>query len=495
MNCQLTQRTGMGALRKIETLIKYDRNELFDSLIENIASSQSYIAESDIAEYFLNWFGHSMFYNIDSRQYHIFNGKFYKVDSEALLLKRKVMEFITEFITYCNVIGSKHDILLKATRMKSQNNIDKIIDSLKIHGRKESKEIETDDHLFNVQNGILDIDKAELLIHSPDYLITKIADVEYHPEHGEVDRAVKDILLSFFLGDEEILNFMFEFLGTCLSGYAAIRKFIYAFGTGKNGKSTFFDFFLNNFFGNYSATANFSTFTGKRDATKPSSDLVSLYDKRLTVTNEAETNVSLNTNLIKTLTGGDKVNGRLNFMDEQEFTNHTKIIMFGNNQLDISDSSEGMMDRFVQIPFKAKFNKSNQKKQKEIWAILIENKSKILNSLLAGYKRVQLNGFTDVKSIREESLSGFTSANNFTRFMMENLIEEEGSNVKTKDLYEKYKKFADEEDLNRSERLRKSAVVSALKSSGIKVSYDRSGVEFIKDYRLNVNDGLVEVLL
>jgi putative DNA primase/helicase len=461
--------------------------QLFDQIINEL-NNKPRLVDTDYARYFLLWSDHTLFYKIDDSRFYIYNGKYYKFDKEALLLKRKVLEFVTELVDYANKKNIEPRVMDKIYRMKSNNSIDNIVESIKIEARIEADQVDQEDHLFNCQNGILNLNTMELIKHNPEKKLTHIADVNYDPDAGEVEGEALKILKSFFLDDESILNFMFEFFGTCLHGNPAIRKFIYAFGSGKNGKSTFFNFFLRNIFGNYAASTNFQAFVGKRDNTRASSDLVPILGKRLVITNEAQTDRQLNTNLIKSITGGDNINARLNFKDDQSYKPHCKIIMFGNNQLEIADSSEGMRDRYVQIPFLARFTIDNERSQDEIWKILKANDSKILNSLIAGYKRFKENGFSEVSSIREASLEGFVSANNFVRFMKNALIQDNSSSIKTKDIYANYKIFVEIEELNPREKLTKSKLVNQLKSAGCKVFNDSYGVQHIKGYRLKEDD-------
>ena len=465
---------------------------VFQEIIEKDYQS---LQDTDIAEYFLKWSSDSVFYNVDSKMYHIFDGKYYKVDKEALLLKNRIKIFLTELVDYANSKNVKKEIMNKIYRFKDEKKIAAVVQGIKVLRRTECKDIDKDEYiyLFNVQNGILDLGGKEpkLLIHSPEYLITEIADVEFKPELGEVTGTAKEILLSFFLNDESVLNFLFEFLGTALTGYAAIRKFIFAFGSGNNGKSTFFNFFLNEFFGSYGASANFQTFTKDRNNGYASSDLARILNKRLVVANEVKENQGLDTSLIKTITGGDPYQARLNYENEKTYKPRCKIVLFGNNQLSITDSSKGMQDRFSQIPFLAKFNGINKKEQSEIWRILRNNKSQILNSLIAGYYRYKSNTEFNVPSnIKEASLNGFASANNCAWFINLYLISEEGSQVKVKAVFHLYKQFTEDEELSRKEKLNRTGFVDSLKSNDIGI-IDQRKTEYIKNYRLSEEENLL----
>ena len=451
------------------------------------------LKDTDIAEYFLKWYSNSIFYNCDTRSYHIFDGKYYKIDSEALLIKSKIKDFLTELVDYANNADASKNYITKIYSFKEQRKIKAIAEAIKTERRKEDKDIDTDVYLFNCQNGILDLsgDKPKLINHSPKHLITQISDVEYKPKLGEVTGEAKELLLSFFIGNEDVLNFMFEYLGVSLTGYAAIRKFIYAFGSGKNGKSTFFNFFLDKFFNNYGATINYESFTKDRNHNGATSDLVRVMNKRLTVTNESKDKLKLNTTLIKTITGGDHYQARLNYENERSFVPKFKIIMFGNNQLTIDDSSSGMIDRFIQVPFLNKFK--GDKSQREIWDVLKANKSQILNSLIAGYYRyIKNNCFNIPETVKKESLNGFTAANNFIRFFTNNLKKVEGSNVKIKEVFGRYKKFIVDEELSRKEILKRADFINNLRSSGAVIFDDVFGVATIKNYQLKDENSLFE---
>ena len=76
--------------------------------------------------------------------------------------------------------------------------------------------------------------------------------------------------------------------------------------------------------------------------------------------------------------------------------------------------------------------------------------------------------------------------------MKDNLIREEGSSVKSKDIYNKYKAFAEFEDLSKNEKFNKTELVNALKSAGCKLSFNEYNVQIIQDYRLTDEDSFLE---
>jgi len=446
------------------------KSDVFESVINWIDSNEISIPDMELAMYFAKWSDGKIFCDVLSNKHYVFDGKCFVKDEKDNRIRKIFYDFIDELSNYAIGVNVNSNTLNHIYRYKNLTKAKSVADAVKMYTMVEK--FDEDDHLFNVQNGILNLETGELLPHSTKYRITKIANAEYHPELCEVSGEAREILLSFFMEDEGILNFMFEFLGASLSGFAGIRKFIYAFGTGRNGKSTLFNYIIDHIFNTYATTTNFQTFTGYRDAGNASSDVVRLLDMRLVVANEANPDQKINIGLLKSITGGDPVNGRYLFENESKHKPRCSLVFFGNNQLKLdNDSSDGMVDRYAQIPFKNKFGKGNSRSIKEIYKILDDNKSQILNSMIEGYKRYSKSGFSEVDIIKEESLKGFEGLSIAKDFIKTTLEKTDNKDdvVSIKDFYDSYKELVEELDIPSQQIFKRKDLIEKLKAQKFEV--------------------------
>jgi len=211
---------------------------------------------------------------------------------------------------------------------------------------------------LNVQNGTLDLSTGELLPHSRDDLITKLAPVAYHPDA----RSCRwDAFLDrIFGGDADLLSFVRRAVGYTLTGSAKEEVFFLLYGTGANGKSTFLEV-LRAILGDYARTADFETFLRKERSGVPN-DIARLAGARLVTAQEMEGGARLAEAVVKQMTGNDTMLARYLYAEYFEFRPAFKLFLAANHKPLVRGTDLGIWRRTRLVPFAVTIPEQEQDK-------------------------------------------------------------------------------------------------------------------------------------
>jgi putative DNA primase/helicase len=234
-----------------------------------------------------------------------------------------------------------------ATRCEAKAAIENALALAKtlLHVRVER--LDRDPWLFNCANGTLDLRTGELHPHRPENFVTRCVPINYD------QNATAPLWLAFldtiFEQDSELIEFVQRAAGYCLTGSVSEQVLFVLHGKGANGKSVFIGA-LRSAMGEYSGTAPpelLMTHRGERHPT----ELADLRGKRLIAAIESGEGRRLNESLIKWLTGGDPIKGRLMRQDFFEFEPTFKLLLATNHKPVIRGTDHAIWRRIRLIPF------------------------------------------------------------------------------------------------------------------------------------------------
>jgi putative DNA primase/helicase len=188
-----------------------------------------------------------------------------------------------------------------------------------------------------------------------------------------------------------------------------------------------------------------------------SPDIARLKGARLVTMPEPEKGLKLDAALVKQVTGGDSVSGRLLFQNPIEFKPEFKIYINTNHLPKISDSTVFASGRIKVIPFNRHFEPDEQDKGLKKELRKPENMSGILNWLIEGYQMLQddiaqnksinvpgqINAATENYQTNASIYSGYIDD-----FFNENIEKSGDAPVKTSEIYEKYSAWAKNNDVS-----------------------------------------------
>jgi len=208
-------------------------------------------------------------------------------------------------------------------------------------------EFDADDWLLNLANGVLNLRTLEFMPHDPNLKLTKLTPVVYDPI-ADCPKW-KAFLQRIFNDNEQVIRFVQRAIGYSLTGLTCEQCLFFLYGTGANGKSTFLEV-IRALFGDYAATAEFSTFVADRKSSVRN-DIARLHNARLVTAIEVGEGKRFAEELIKTLTGGDIIAARFLYREFFEFRPRFKVWLAANYKPEIRGTDWAIWRRIRLIPF------------------------------------------------------------------------------------------------------------------------------------------------
>lgn len=193
--------------------------------------------------------------------------------------------------------------------------------------------------------------------HSATDYITKITAVS--PSEKGKDLWA-DHLNKVFCGDQDLINYVQKICGTALIGQVKIEALIIANGSGRNGKSTFWNV-IARVMGDYSGTISSDALTaGCRHNVRP--ELAELRGKRLVIAAEMREGARLDDGTIKKLASTDKISAEKKYRDPMDFIPSQTVVLYTNHLPKVSANDDGTWRRLWVIPFDATFEGRSDRK-------------------------------------------------------------------------------------------------------------------------------------
>jgi putative DNA primase/helicase len=153
-------------------------------------------------------------------------------------------------------------------------------------------------------------------------------------------------------GDAELMRFLQQWLGYCLTGETREHALLFIYGPGGNGKSVFLNT-ATRILADYAATAGMDTFTASKFDHHPT-DLAMLQGARLVSASETEEGRAWAEARIKQMTGGDPITARFMRRDFFTYTPAFKLMIVGNHAPVLHNVDEAARRRFNIVPFTRK---------------------------------------------------------------------------------------------------------------------------------------------
>lgn len=149
--------------------------------------------------------------------------------------------------------------------------------------------------------------------------------------------------------NSSLQDFLQRWCGYCCTGFVSEHVFVFAWGTGANGKSTFVNT-IRGILGSYATVADMSTFLASNTERHPT-DLAKLRGARLVVAIETQKGRRWDETKVKALTGGDKITARFMRQDFFDFTPTFKLLICGNHKPRLTAVDEAIRRRLLLVPF------------------------------------------------------------------------------------------------------------------------------------------------
>ncbi len=332
------------------------------------------------------------------------------------------------------------------------------------------KDLDADCYLLCTPDGTYDLRKgmAGRMDHRPEDFMTKVTSVSPGETGSEIWSRQLDLL---FCGDRELIDYVQLVAGTACVGRVFIEQMIIAYGSGANGKSTFWNTIarvLGTYSGNLSADA---LTVGNRRNIKP--EMAELKGKRLVIAAELEEGTRLNTATVKQMCSTDEVYAEKKYKDPFSFVPSHTLVLYTNHLPKVGAIDAGTWRRLIVVPFNAHIvGKGDIKNYAEY---LYENAGgAILAWMIEGARRViEMDFKITLPAVVEDAIARYREENDWlTHFLTECCEVGEEHKARSGQLYQAYRSFcADTSEFSRST----AEFYAALDIAGFRRKHTSSG--------------------
>ncbi len=241
--------------------------------------------------------------------------------------------------------------------------------------------------------------------------------------------------------DKYLMDFLQRFVGYCLSGDISEHSFIFAYGTGRNGKGTFINT-VKKILGDYATVADINLFLENRSEQHPT-NVAKLRGARLVIAQEIPQGRSWNEQIIKNITGGDPLTARFMRQDFFDFDPTFKLFIAGNNKPRIRNVDEAIRSRILIVPFTVTIPK--KERDLKLMEKLEAEWPAILRWALDGYAEWQRTGLQPPTIITDATDQYFENEDSIGQWIESACTVEIGNKNKWErfsELFEKWVEYA-----------------------------------------------------
>lgn len=386
--------------------------------------------------------------NPQKDEWYYFNSIRWKKENKSYNLRKKITnEVFTKIETYRkqlikegasdDIIKNYHSILQRLGSGISLNCLD-----IEFYNENFYKIIDQNKDLLGFENGILDLTTMEFRSGvSSDYISMSTGyDFKVYSEDDPLYNELMELIIQI-LPEPETRHFTLKSLASCIDGYNRDENFYIWSGknaSGGNGKSTLTEL-LTKSLGEYAVDSPVSLITGKREsANSPNSALAGIRNKRVVIMQEPGSNDQIQADVMKALTGGDKVSTRELHGTQIEFKQNAKLFLACNRVPTMSEIDGGVMRRVKITEFTSKFvenaNGENEFEiDKELKSKLDTYKPVFMCLLIDYYKIYKAEGLKPPESVMKVTKKYENNNNNIKTFIDENIVKGAKTDFITKD--------------------------------------------------------------
>mgnify|MGYP000249800162 FL=1 len=316
-------------------------------------------------------------------------------------------------------------------------------------------------HLLGVRNGVANLRTGELMLNTPELLITRYCTVNYVPDaEGKV---WPDFLAQIMLDDGKTIETLQRILGCALTGQTKEEILVIWHGLGANGKSVLANV-IRYILGDYAVTAPSSLLTLRRQGdTGPRNDVAALAGALLVLINELGSDEILDEQIVKHLAGREPISAR--FLHREYFTFEPTFtpILRTNHKPIIRGSDDGIWRRIILIPFRASF--TGERCNPYIEDQLREEAEAILAWMVQGAIKWFKDGMYLSPTVKGDIAEYRSDSDILGQFLDEKCsLTDPEAEVEQKTLYERWNCWCGE---NGHYRTTKSTLTRRLKERGI----------------------------
>lgn len=294
-------------------------------------------------------------------------------------------------------------------------------------------------HLLTCANRTVNLKTGKRLRHNRAHYLTRMSPVEYDPS-AKAPRW-RRFLNETFDGDAETIGYVQRAVGYALTGETTEQAMFMAHGVGANGKTVFIET-VAALLGDYAATAAADTFVNRRSSGS-TNDLARLHGARLVRVGETEDGAALARQVIKRVTGGDKIAARFHYREYFEYLPTYKIWLVTNHLPSIPHTDGATWRRIRLIPFEVTV--PEKRRDRSLSRKLARELPGILAWAVEGARYWYDSGLAEPPAIREAGASYREAQDSVGRFLREEMRDDDEGRTLMGELYVDYCRWCEDE--------------------------------------------------
>jgi len=331
-----------------------------------------------------------------------------------------------------------------------------------------SSDLDDKPQLIAFANAVYNTDTGQL-ISDPAVLktlyLTKRMDV-WHKAGATCPKWL-DFLSLIFMGDVQLIRFVQKCASLSLCGSVREERLFFAWGSGANGKTTFFEV-LNSLYFSYHQEIDPAILIKSRhqDQRMLLENIANLKGVRFATSNEIPERSTYNDLAIKQLCSRDPLTAKRIYCSVMSFQPSHTLWIRSNHKPSFNVHDDGMLRRLALIPFAYKIPESERIERYE--DTLLKEKSGILNWLIEGWKMYLKQGLSPYPEAVSAALSDYTrECDTLAQFIEECYVNVPHANTLMKDFTAKYNEWC---KLNHYPASNSRTLATELRSDGWEVT-------------------------
>lgn len=416
-------------------------------LIEHLKQLQPHLNyqlnDKGMGELFADVYKNLCRFNVTAKEWYVFDGKIWAEDIGAMQVSRFAKELTDALLVYSTAIedeDKKKSFIEYIAKLNAYRNRKIMIEDSKDKYFISRESLDKDLHLFNCQNGTLNLKNFEFKPHSPNDLLSKISNVTYVESaiSPQFEKFINDVMQ----GNVQKIDYLQKLLGYSLTGDTKLEACFILYGaTTRNGKSTLVEtyaYMLGNTVG-YALNMKPETLAAKQntDSRQASGDIARLDGCRFLNASEPPKKMIFDVGLLKNLLGRDSITCRHLHEREFEFMPRFKLFMNTNFLPLISDDTLFTSGRINVITFDRHFEPHEQDRDLKDKLKKQDNISGFFNWCIKGLKLFYEYGADPPHSVKSATGDYRANSDKVGNFISE-CLEPDTNNIKALDVYKAY---------------------------------------------------------
>ena len=190
-----------------------------------------------LAKLFANLFHQIVRFNTTANTWYVYDGVRWITDEGNMVVDSLMKDYSQALCKYCSDLDIERDrhyiaaISTLGDRRRRVRILEDACSYLHVH----QEDFDRQDYLFNCKNCVIDLRDNSVLEHSPDLLLSKVANVYYNPDAKQNDFV--DFMDQIMMGDREKVRYLQNLFGYAMSGSNEREEAYILYGRStRNGK-------------------------------------------------------------------------------------------------------------------------------------------------------------------------------------------------------------------------------------------------------------------